>query len=188
MRAGLLVPLLLMGLGCQAGSASRTWHASALVGVRSQPSGWENSSAPTLRVDGSWRPGSLPVGVAVSADLTGYTLDQEGEQTASVGVGLARWLALHEDSVWAYFSAGRQFLDSTTDRDAPSGGGYQFVTSSDSWQAWYADAGLQVELSEDGGWALGVLVRFSAGDGPSFESYDADGELVDVYLVLMGIF
>jgi hypothetical protein len=176
-RASGLGVLLLALAGCRATTryAAGELEGSTSLGVRSQPSDWEDSTAPLIHADLSFLPESWPVAPALSADLTGWFGSQEGEQTASFGLGVRRTLELVDDTLWTALGLGRMFLDTET--------GDLFDSESDAWQASYVEGGLYVRLG-DPSMRLGLELRYLAGDGPEVGGEELDGELFDVFVVL----
>jgi len=174
-RAG----VVLFGLAAGACRASTRYAAGELegatsIGMRSQPSGWEDSSVPLIHADLSFLPDGWPVAPALSLDLTGWFGSQEGEQTASLGLGVRRTLELADGTLWAALGAGRTFL--ATDNAE------LFEPESDPWQATYLEGGLYVALAPT--LRLGLELRYLTGDGPELSGEQLDGELVDVFVVL----
>lgn len=150
-------------------------ESAALLGVRNQ-AGWENSTAPLIRVDAGVRPQRWPVGVQASSALTGFFGDEEGEQTFDFGLGVTRTFTLAEDRLAV--SAGLGHLWLTTDN------GELFGYESDNWQANYVEAGLYVTIDGASAVMLGLEARYATGDGPRLDTLQLDGEFLDLYLVL----
>ena len=60
-----------------------------------------------------------------------------------------------------------------------------FVSSRDTWQANYLEAGFQVPLSQgDRALRLGTELRYSWGDGPEIYGQRLDGESLDVLILV----
>lgn len=149
------------------------YEGAALLGWRNQ-SGWENESAPLIHLDVGWRPAAWPVGLRLSADLSGFSGDDTGEQTASLGLGLTRTLALVPGRLWGSFGVGRLFHD--TDN------GELFAPENDAWQASYVELGLHTRLDET--LRLGLELRASSGDGPRLGAEELDGDFLDLFPVV----
>ena len=174
LRAACLATVLVSACRATAQHEQLELDGAVLLGVRDQ-SGWENSSAPLLHLDGAARPLSWPVGVKLSMSLSGYFGDDTGEQTADFGLGLARSFELVPDRLSASLGAGRLFLSTDS--------GDLFANESDNWQANYVEAGLYLALDSTGEFTLGLEARYSKGDSPDLGGRQLDGDFLDLYLV-----
>jgi len=170
-----VLPLFFL-LGCRA-----TWSSPAgeiegatSIGLRNQPSDWENSSVPVVHFDWALLPESWPVGPKLSADVTGWFGSQTGEQTGSLGLGVTRGLELFPDQLRAAVGAGWMWLE--TDNDE------LFSYDHDAWQATYLEGGLYF-LPGAGALHIGLEVRYAFGDGPDLDGESLGGEFLDVFLV-----
>jgi hypothetical protein len=150
-------------------------EGASLLGGRNQP-GWENSSVPLLRFDGSVRPLSWPVGVQVSTTLSGYSGDETGEQSIDLGLGVVRSFEIVPDTLSGSLGIGHLFI--STDN------GELFANQSDDWQANYIEGGLYFAVGSAGDVSIGIEARYSMGDGPSFDDRQLDGDFLDVYFVV----
>lgn len=171
----LLAALLLCACRSTGAYENFELEGASLLGLRHQP-GWENSNVPLLRLDGSLRPWSWPVGVKASATISGFAGDQAGAQSGDLGLGIARSFEIEPGRVSGSLGLGHLFV--TTDS------GDLFANEHDSWGANYVEGGLYFTLDAASGLALGIEARYSSGDGPQLGATRLDGDFLDLFLVL----